>query len=424
MNRRVVLMILLLVLCAGIMPAREAAADAVNQPEIVSMDYNVSTTVLTVVLHVPLSVNIMDNPSRFIIETRIDRESEICRATITVPEGNSAIENTGGVYKVTLTQPLISAPFNENDLPRAGEALNVTARVHVIDTNPESDPLSQPGVLTVKPVPLDKSMVVTLAQDTFVYTGSACEPKVTVVTSFGRKLRENRDFTVSFRNNIDPGTATAVITGIRDYYGTLTKTFSITAKPDSGNSGSGKSAREPAEIRASDVSLTVSKKTRRFYLHAVTNGGKLSYSGSNKNIAVDGAGKVTVKKNYIGKAVITITAAETDAHASSRKSITVTVNPPKTRILSAKSPAPKKILIRWKKPAFKGITGYQIRLSLKKDFFSKVKTVTVKGYGKTSKAIAGLKRGKTYYVQVRTFKKSGIRFCSAWSKARKVRIRK
>ena len=97
----------------------------------------------------------------------------------------------------------------------------------------------------------------------------------------------------------------------------------------------------------------------------------------------------------------------------------------RVKAMSAKNNSSKKILVRWKKSSFKGITGYQIRLSLKKDFSAKVRMITVKGYQKTSKVISGLKYGKAYYVQVRTFKKkNGTQFCSAWSKARKVRIRR
>lgn len=418
-------MFLMLILTAGIIPARETVAETADQPEIVSLDYNVSTTLLKVVMNVPASVQITDSQSYFKVETVTDSDAGSITATISIMKKDAVMEPVDGGVRVTLAKALSSVLHNENDLPRAGQELQVRAGLYTSEDNHVSENWSQPKVLTVQPVPLDDGMVVTLTPDTFVYSGSGCEPKVAVVTSFGKKLRENRDFTVSFRNHVDVGTATAVITGIRNYFGTLTKTFSITAKPDSEGSAAGKSAREPAAIKASDVALTVSKKTRSFYLHAVTNGGTLTYVCSNKNIAVDGAGKVTVKKNFIGEAVITITAAETNEHAAGRKSISITVNPPKTRILSAKNNVSKKILVRWKKSSFKGITGYQIRLSLKKDFSAKVRMITVKGYQKTSKVISGLKYGKAYYVQVRTFKKkNGTQFCSAWSKARKVRIRR
>ena len=48
----------------------------------------------------------------------------------------------------------------------------------------------------------------------------------------------------------------------------------------------------------------------------------------------------------------------------------------------------------------------------------------MKGYKKTSRTIRKLKRGKKYYVRVRTYKKvNGKNYYSAWSKARYVEIK-
>ncbi|MBQ9016296.1 MAG: S8 family serine peptidase [Firmicutes bacterium] len=68
----------------------------------------------------------------------------------------------------------------------------------------------------------------------------------------------------------------------------------------------------------------------------------------------------------------------------------------------------------------KGQTYYQIQLSRKASFSAK-KTWTTK---KRSKLVKGLKRGKTYYVRVRTMKKAGGgKYWSAWSKTRKIKIK-
>ncbi len=71
------------------------------------------------------------------------------------------------------------------------------------------------------------------------------------------------------------------------------------------------------------------------------------------------------------------------------------------------------------------ITGYQIQLATDKNFTKNRKTVTVKGYKKTSKKVTKLKGGKKYYVRIRTYKTvSGTRYCSPWSKARTVTTKK
>ena len=46
---------------------------------------------------------------------------------------------------------------------------------------------------------------------------------------------------------------------------------------------------------------------------------------NNKNITVSSKGKITIKKNYIGKATITITAAKTNTYKKATKTITVTI---------------------------------------------------------------------------------------------------
>lgn len=62
---------------------------------------------------------------------------------------------------------------------------------------------------------------------TRAYTGSALKP-VPTVTLGGRKLVAGTDYTVSYKNNVNPGTATVTITGKGNYTGTKTATFKVT----------------------------------------------------------------------------------------------------------------------------------------------------------------------------------------------------
>lgn len=55
---------------------------------------------------------------------------------------------------------------------------------------------------------------------------------------------------------------------------------------------------------------------------------------------------------------------------------------------------------------------------------SKTKTATVKGAAKTSKVIKSLKKGKTYYVKVRTYKNvGGKKYYSAYSKVKSLKTK-
>ncbi|MBQ9016304.1 MAG: fibronectin type III domain-containing protein [Firmicutes bacterium] len=89
--------------------------------------------------------------------------------------------------------------------------------------------------------------------------------------------------------------------------------------------------------------------------------------------------------------------------------------------------ARKAVTVKWKKSsekiAGKNIGGYQIRYSLKKTM-KNPKKITVKGYKKTSVKITGLKAKKKYYVQIRTYKKTGGKnYYSAWSAVKSVKTK-
>ena len=59
-----------------------------------------------------------------------------------------------------------------------------------------------------------------LNQTTFEYDGKAKEPTATVKDGT-KALTSGRDYTLTYKNNVNVGTATAVITGINNYSGTI-----------------------------------------------------------------------------------------------------------------------------------------------------------------------------------------------------------
>lgn len=62
-----------------------------------------------------------------------------------------------------------------------------------------------------------------------VYTGSSIKP-VPAVKVGGRTLKNGTDFTVSYKSNTEPGTATLIVNGKGNYSGSVSKTFKITAR--------------------------------------------------------------------------------------------------------------------------------------------------------------------------------------------------
>ena len=83
--------------------------------------------------------------------------------------------------------------------------------------------------LTVTPKDVsDKTITIASIEDQS-FTGSNITPTLTVMDG-EKTIIENTDYTVSYMNNTDAGTATATITGKGNYTGTQDKAFTITPK--------------------------------------------------------------------------------------------------------------------------------------------------------------------------------------------------
>lgn len=176
-------------------------------------------------------------------------------------------------------------------------------------------------------------------------------------------------------------------------------------------------------ITVKNVTKTASTKTQTVKLGAkAKESAKLTYKSDSKYVKVDKKGKVTIAKNFVGKATITVTAATTKTYKATTKQVTVTVNPAKVKLTSVKNYKGKKLKAYWKKNT--KVTGYQVQYSTSSKFKS-AKTVTVKGCKNTSTTITKLTKNKKYYVRVRTYKTvSKTNYYSGWSSAKSVTIKK
>lgn len=176
-------------------------------------------------------------------------------------------------------------------------------------------------------------------------------------------------------------------------------------------------------ITVKNVTKTASTKAQTVKLGAkAKESAKLSYKSSSKSVKVDKNGKVTIAKNFVGKATITITSKVTKNYKATTKKVTVTVNPAGTKLTGVKNYKGKKLKAYWKKNT--KVTGYQIQYSTSSKFKS-AKTVTVKGYKSTSKTITKLTKNKKYYVRVRTYKTvSKVNYYSSWSNVKSITIKK
>ena len=176
-------------------------------------------------------------------------------------------------------------------------------------------------------------------------------------------------------------------------------------------------------IKASNIRRTWYAKARKVSINAKVYGkAPLRYFSSSKSVKVDKKGRITIAAKFTGSARITIRSFATAGYNAATKNITVTVNPAGTTLTTAKNLSGRKAQITWKKNQY--VTGYEIQYSVNKNFRSGSKK-TVSRASTTKYTLTKLQKNKTYYVRIRTYKKSGTKkYYSSWSKVKAVRIRK
>ncbi len=306
---------------------------------------------------------------------------------------------------------------------------------------------------------------VTLSESEYTYDGKAKEPAVTVTK--GTEKLTGADFTVKYENNINPGTAKAIVTGAGGYTGTVTKEFTIEASKDISSAGftvtlseteytyDGK-AKKPAvtvtkgteKLRGTDFTVKYENNIKPGTAKAIVTGAG-GYTGTvtkeftikeakKKNIgltckkvftkkygdkafslqakAAKGA-KITYKTSdkkvavvdkkgkvtIKGTGIATITVKAT-ASGYNAKTLKVTV---KVSPSKASAPSLKTFRGRKLKVSWKRdgrATGYQVQYCTSRAFKKGVKTITISKNKTLTKTIPKLARGKRYYVRVRAYK--------------------
>ena len=175
------------------------------------------------------------------------------------------------------------------------------------------------------------------------YSGNAITPAPTV-TIDNVTLKKNTDYTVSYKNNTNMGTATLTITGKGAYAGTRTTTFKITP------------AAQPIAVNASAESVTTGK-TVTVSCTGMKENASCTYKSSDTTIATVNktTGKVTAKN--VGTVKITATAAATDNYKATSKTVTIKIVPAATAKIVTSNLATG-IKLTWKK--VDGATGYKV----------------------------------------------------------------
>lgn len=231
-----------------------------------------------------------------------------------------------------------------------------------------------------------------------VYTGKNISQSIALKDGY-MTLKQDIDFTVTYKNNQKVGTATVTIEGIGNYIGTLEKTFKIMAKSVSKLSISGitdktytgKALKQAITIKYGNIKLTEGQNYVLIY-------------SANKKIGIATV-SITGKGNYTG---------------TIKKTFKIN---PKGTSLKKITKGRKQFKVIWNKNA-KQTSGYEIQYSINSKFKKGNKKVNIKKNKTTSKTVKNLKAKKKYYVRIRTYKTvNGKKYYSGWSKILNVKTK-
>ena len=281
----------------------------------------------------------------------------------------------------------------------------------------------------------------------WVTDSTPVEPIVVVRDSNGTVFKEGTDYTVQYQDNYLPDGRQACgvyvyVTPIGSYVGNpvLTgllslcrgeqpddeddsknpddhqKTDDSKKTPDSQNPSTTNKLKKQ---KITKVSSTYKKSVGQSFTLKPKAKGKITYKTGNKKVAtVNSKGKVTVKGT--GKATITVTAKATSTYSKCVKKITI-YGVPKKPGMKKLTAGKKKFTVQWKKD--KKADGYQVQYSTDKKFKKNVKSVNVSKKS-TKTTVKKLKKGKTYRVRMRSYKKiNGKKYYSGWGKVKSVKVK-
>lgn len=312
------------------------------------------------------------------------------------------------------------------------------------------------------------------------YTGKAIKPEITGVNVGGTNLVLGQDYTITYSNNVNAGTATYTIKGINNYTGRITGTYKIlkannnlkiscsnvtygsTVAPKvTANTSKGTVTYNYKKANASDSTYTSKKPVDagkyvvKAILAATSNynaayttasftisaksllGAKISGIASKKTYTgktlkqsllvvkvgsktlVNGKDYVVTYSNNknIGTAKLTIKGKGNYAGTIS-KSFKIVLG--KTSIKSVKAGS-KRATVTWKKVT--GATGYKVYMATKSNGRYKLVS-TVKGNSKVTYTKKKLTKNKKYYFKVVAYKKVGSKtVIGSYSSARSVKVK-
>lgn len=249
------------------------------------------------------------------------------------------------------------------------------------------------------------SFSISLVNSRFEYSGELITPEITVKD--GTKVLTNgTDYTVVYSDNIEPGTATVKVTGVGNYSGEKSYTYTISTK---------------------NLTLDMVKLNKTDFVYngkACKPKVTIKHPETGKKLKANTDYTVTYPTDMINKGVKRITITGKGNYSGSiyvEYGVAEKITLKKPSIKKAKNSKKKTVAFEVKKVA--NAEGYEVYYSTSKKFTED--TTEMIDITKNKTNIKKLKKG-TYYFKVRAYKKNSIgrTIYSSMSKVKKVKVKK
>ncbi|WP_370816774.1 cellulase family glycosylhydrolase [Ruminococcus sp.] len=343
--------------------------------------------------------NTVTSPAKDVIEALMKpygKKADLnCSSSVTIVAGQSknigaSSSTSGAVLTYKSTTPSICTVDKNGNVTalRTGTGyVTVTASANGYDS------VSKDVKIVVSKKSLNNGLL-TLSETSYVYDGTYKKPAATV-TFGGKVLQEGKDYTISYRNNLNVGVTTVIATGMGDYTGYTSKNFTITKRAMAGGTVSVASS---VSFTGSNITPSVTVKVAGRTLTSGTDY-TVSYS-NNKNVGTSNV-YVYGKGNYSGSL-----SAKFD------------IVPAKQQIQKLETKY-KGFYIDW---AQKGsATGYDVEYSVNANMSGAVSKHLTANKPDTL-TVSGLSGDKVYYVRVRSYTNvNGKVYYGAWSDVKSIK---
>ncbi len=343
--------------------------------------------------------NTVTSPAKDVIEALMKpygKKADLnCSSSVTIVAGQSknigaSSSTSGAVLTYKSTTPSICTVDKNGNVTALKTG---TGYVTVTASATGYNSVSKDVKIVVSKKSLNNGLL-TLSETSYVYDGTYKKPAATV-TFGGKVLQAGKDYTISYRNNLNVGVTTVIATGMGDYTGYTSKNFTITKRAMAGGTVSVASS---VSFTGSNITPSVTVKVAGRTLTSGTDY-TVSYS-NNKNV-----GKATVK--IIGK-----------GNYSGSLSAKFDIVPAKQQIQKLETKY-KGFYIDW---AQKGsATGYDVEYSVNANMSGAVSKHLTANKPDTL-TVSGLSGDKTYYVRVRSYTNvNGKVYYGAWSDIKSIK---